>query len=77
MAGGWASRSACQGRASFYCAARAEAGGGKRATALDLLDLAYARRDSELDPLMVDPILSPLRAEPRFLSLVERVSLSP
>jgi eukaryotic-like serine/threonine-protein kinase len=38
--------------------------------ALDMLELAYARRESTLVFLNVDPLLAPLRSEPRFIRLL-------
>lgn len=38
--------------------------------ALSMLELAYARRESNLVFLDVDPLMAPLRTEPRFLKLL-------
>jgi len=38
--------------------------------ALDMLELAYTRRESNLVFLNVDPLVAPLRSEPRFIKLL-------
>jgi len=38
--------------------------------ALDMLELAFARRESNLVFLNVDPLIAPLRSEPRFIKLL-------
>ena len=43
--------------------------------ALDMLDVAYEKRDSDLVFLNVDPLLAPLRGEPRFRTLLEKMNL--
>ncbi len=43
--------------------------------ALDMLDLAYEKRDSDMVFLNVDPLLAPLRGEPRFQTLLETMKL--
>jgi hypothetical protein len=45
---------------------------GDRATALTLLEQAYEVRTSFMILLNVDPLLRPLRAEPRFQALLAR-----
>ena len=39
------------------------------------LDRAYAGKDSHLNNLLVEPILDPLREDPRFEHLLARVGL--
>ena len=34
-----------------------------------MLELAYARRESNLVFLNVDPLIAPLRSEPRFITI--------
>lgn len=41
-----------------------------RQRALDMLELAYARREPDLIFLNVEPLLAPLRSEPRFVRLL-------
>ncbi|HSY36476.1 MAG TPA: protein kinase [Acidobacteriaceae bacterium] len=48
---------------------------GKHPKALDLLDLAYARRDSDLPFVNVDPLLMPLHSDPRFHQLLGRMNI--
>jgi eukaryotic-like serine/threonine-protein kinase len=43
--------------------------------ALDLLDLAYARRDSDLLSVNVDPLLMPLHSDPRFHKLLGQMNI--
>jgi tetratricopeptide (TPR) repeat protein len=49
---------------------------GKKKEAFKWLDEAYQARDVGLLYLKVDPILDPLRSDPRFDDLVRRVSLT-
>ena len=46
---------------------------GNNDLALDLLEQACGERDVEMAFLRVDPVLAPLRNEPRFQALLERV----
>ncbi len=46
---------------------------GEKQQALDLLDTAYEQRSWELVFLQVEPWLDDLRAEPRFIELVEKM----
>jgi eukaryotic-like serine/threonine-protein kinase len=48
---------------------------GKHPKALDLLELAYARRDSDLLSVNVDPLLMPLHSNPRFHKLLGRMNI--
>ena len=41
-----------------------------RQRALDVLELAYSRREPDLIFLNVEPLLAPLRSEPRFVRLL-------
>jgi len=43
--------------------------------ALDMLELAYEKRDSDLVFLNVDPLIAPLRSEPRFQRLLKLMNL--
>ncbi len=46
------------------------------AKALDCLDQAYEKRESDLVFLNVDPLLAPLRTEPRFRAIVEKMKFN-
>ena len=48
---------------------------GEREAALDWLERAYAEHDSTLVWVKVHPRFDPLRAEPRFLALLEKMGL--
>jgi len=48
---------------------------GDRARALDWLETAYAERDPQMLFIGVNPVLSPLRAEPRFQALLRKMNL--
>ncbi len=48
---------------------------GSYPKALDLLELAYARRDSDLLFVNVDPLLIPLHSNPRFQKLLGRMNI--
>ncbi len=48
---------------------------GQKAEALDALEKAYEERESWMAWLKVDPLLAPLRGEPRFQALVKKVGL--
>ncbi len=50
---------------------------GDKDQAFAWLEQAYNERDEELGLLKVDPMLDSLRADPRFVSLLERVGLGP
>jgi serine/threonine protein kinase/Tfp pilus assembly protein PilF len=53
------------------------AGLDKKSQALDWLEKAHADRDPYLVFLKVNPIWDPLRAEPRFVQLLDEVGLKP
>jgi TolB-like protein len=57
-----------------YAIATLYAETGENERALDLLERAYARHDSELLQLKVDPRLDSLRSSPRFQTLVRRMN---
>ena len=46
---------------------------GDETEALRLLEQAYAQRDNWLNQLKVDPVMDPLRTNPRFLDLIRRL----
>ncbi len=46
-----------------------------RRRALDMLELAYERRESSIVFLDVDPLLAPLHSEPRFSQLLDRMNI--
>jgi TolB-like protein/Flp pilus assembly protein TadD len=69
------SRRAADGYVSPFNPAVIYAGLGDRARALDLLEKAYEERSGWIAYLKVDPRLDPLRAEPRFVTLLQRVGL--
>ena len=50
---------------------------GDKDQAFAWLEQAYNERDEELGLLKVDPMLDSLRADPKFVSLLERVGLGP
>jgi TolB-like protein/DNA-binding winged helix-turn-helix (wHTH) protein len=50
---------------------------GSRSEALDWLEKAYEKRPYQLAYLKVEPIWAPLRGEPRFQALLERIGLPP
>jgi hypothetical protein len=50
---------------------------GDAARALDLLQQAYDQRQLDLVSMDVDPLMDPIRAEPRFQRLLERLHLRP
>jgi tetratricopeptide (TPR) repeat protein len=47
----------------------------ERDKALDMLELAYARRESNVVFLNVDPLLASLRSEPRFVQLLNQMKM--
>jgi serine/threonine-protein kinase len=55
------------------CFAVAHLGLGEYGRALDWLEMGYDRRESPLSGLKVHPLYDPLRAEPRFQKLLERI----
>ena len=46
---------------------------GRKDEAFAALDKAWDNRDSGLTTLLVDPLLDPLRADPRFDAIVKRI----
>jgi len=44
--------------------------------ALDMLELAYERRESNIIFVNVNPLLVPLHSEPRFRKLLQKVNIS-
>ena len=48
---------------------------GDHQKALDMLELAYARRESNVIFLNVDPLLTGLRSEPRFKKLLQQMNI--
>jgi TolB-like protein/tRNA A-37 threonylcarbamoyl transferase component Bud32/Tfp pilus assembly protein PilF len=58
-----------------YDTARLYTALGDREHALDMLELAYARREANIVFLNVDPGLAPLRSEPRFLKLLRLMNV--
>lgn len=48
---------------------------GERDVAFDLLDEAYADRDSKINQLKTNPIYDPLRSDPRFAALLKKIGL--
>ena len=59
---------------SLYIAA-IYTGLGETSTALDWLDRAYKERSDRLIYLGVDPIADPLRSDPRFKELMEKIGV--
>jgi TolB-like protein/DNA-binding winged helix-turn-helix (wHTH) protein/Tfp pilus assembly protein PilF len=60
---------------SPYDLARVYVGLGDADRAFEYLEKAYAERNSHLRYLKVEPVLDPLRADPRFKDLLRRVGL--
>ena len=48
---------------------------GELDKAMDFLEEAYARRDSPLVYLQVEPIFDPIRVHPRYPKLIEKIGL--
>jgi serine/threonine-protein kinase len=59
--------------AGYYQVAEILAQQGKKQEAIDTLELAYQARDSGLTTILVDPLMDPLRSEPRFQALFKRL----
>jgi tetratricopeptide (TPR) repeat protein len=61
---------------SEFDGAQAWAQLGESDRALDLLERAYDKRDSQIMYLEVNPNLDPLRSDPRFKDLLRRLALA-
>ena len=48
---------------------------GELDKAMDFLEEAYARRDSPLVYLRVEPTFDPIRVHPRYPKLIEKIGL--
>ena len=59
----------------WYPRAWIQVGLGDKATALDCLEKGFAEHDSWVVYLKVDPILAPLRDEPRYRALLKKMGL--
>ncbi len=64
------------GEANAYQEAQIQAQWGEPDRAIAALDTAFAHDDSGLLMLAVDPMLDPLRRDPRFLALLSRMRLT-
>jgi TolB-like protein/Tfp pilus assembly protein PilF len=60
-------------RRGFYNAAKIYAELGEKDKALSALQTAYEKRESDLLPIKVDPLLDPLRDDPRFQELLKKI----
>ena len=56
-----------------YAMATIHAGLDERNEALDLLEKAFAEKDSQMVFLKVEPKWDPLRREPRFVELMRKM----
>jgi tetratricopeptide (TPR) repeat protein len=65
-----------QGHVSGYSFAIVHLGLGERDRAFEWLEAAFRRRDEDLIPISVDPLLAPLRGDPRYQSLLARMNLT-
>jgi serine/threonine-protein kinase len=61
------------GEGAYYQAAQILAQLGRKTEAIDALEKAYAVRDPGLTVTLVDPMLDPLRSDPRFKALFKRL----
>ena len=59
--------------AGYYQVAEVLAQFGRKDEAIDTLNKAYAARDSGLTGVLVDPLLDPLRSDPRFQVFVKKL----
>jgi TolB-like protein/Tfp pilus assembly protein PilF len=66
-----------QGQASAYAVATGYIALGEKDQALEWLDKAYQERGGSLLLLKVDPAFDSLQSDPRFLSLVRHIGLTP
>jgi hypothetical protein len=62
------------GEAASYQYAEIYAQTGDRERALSAIEAAWAVRDAGLISIQVDPLLDPLRGEPRFESIVKKMN---
>ena len=67
---------ATHGTDSPYQVAQVHAHRGETAPAFEWLDRAYRDHDPGLNQIKSDPLLAPLRSDPRYRSLVKRMRLS-
>lgn len=58
-----------------YCKVVAHLGLGNSQLALDLLEQAVTAHDGLLVFLKVDPVFNPIRSQPRFIALLEKLGL--
>ena len=58
-----------------YAFALVQVGLGNNSAALDALERGYEQRDTTMASIKVAPELTPLRAEPRFIALLEKMGL--
>ncbi|MCK4429705.1 MAG: hypothetical protein KAW19_00225, partial [Candidatus Aminicenantes bacterium] len=64
-----------QGYVSQYAIASIYAALGKNDQAFEFLEKAFKKRDRSLLLLKIDPRVDNLRADPRFIALLEKVGL--
>ena len=64
-----------EGKCRAHTLAMAYAGVGRTDEALDMLEKAYADRDTGMPFLRVEPVFDPIRSDPRFPSLLRRMNL--
>jgi serine/threonine-protein kinase len=62
---------------SPYCQALIYLGLGENSQAIDWLEKAYEERSPWLDWLKVERIFDPLRSDPRFQALYEKMNFPP
>jgi tetratricopeptide (TPR) repeat protein len=67
---------AAHGTDSPYQIAQVHAHRGEISQAFDWLERAYRDHDPGLNQIVSDPLLAPLRSDPRYRSLVKRIGLS-
>jgi tetratricopeptide (TPR) repeat protein len=68
--------SASEGQPSGFPRAVIHVALGEAGPALDLLEQAHDQRDKQVRLLRVEPLLDPIRTEPRFHTLLERLGLT-
>lgn len=59
---------------SFYGLAQVHMALGDKDRAISLLEKAYAERSNRMNYLKVDPVMDPLREEPRFKELIRKMN---